>query len=257
MYNIRCENIYKIFKKYDELVFKYPKEIFMDINNYGDLRKDSKILEIGSGTGKATEGILDLNFNDVTCIELEYELGAYMDRKFNQNIDIYISSFEEWQNPTYKYHMIMCANSFHFLNPKIRLNKIKNTLKKDGVMALFWIFEKSADYKIKEKLNDIYNKINLKLFLNSYDSSLDNIFKIKKEIINKNIFYNFETKKYNWNKIYSVEEYIDMLNIDDMYYLLDDHIKKSLNIDIRNILKENNKKIQIDYEAILFLTKLI
>lgn len=257
MYNIRSGNIYKSFKEYDELISKYPKEIFVDINKYAHSDRNSKILEIGSGTGKATERMLDLKFNNITCIELEYELAAYMYRKFNGNINIDISSFEEWQGPKYKYDIIICANSFHFLDPKIRINKMKKILKKDGAIALFWTFEKISNNKISEEINNIYEKINYNLFFNNYDFFKENIFRIKNEIINKKTFYNFETKNYNWNKLYTVEEYINILNMNDIYYLLDESIKKTLHYDIRNILKGNNNIIKVNYQAILFLVKLI
>jgi ubiquinone/menaquinone biosynthesis C-methylase UbiE len=47
-------------KEYDKYRPSYPRELFSDIIKYSNIHKDSSILEIGCGTGQATQGFVDI-----------------------------------------------------------------------------------------------------------------------------------------------------------------------------------------------------
>jgi len=230
MYNIKSQSLDLVFEEYDKIISDYPIKVFWDIMSCANLKLNSNILEIGSGTGKATKRLLDLKFNNINCIEREYELAYYINKKFKDNINIYISSFEEWQVPNEKYDIIICANSFQYLNKDISMTKIQNILKKNGTLALIWTAYPSFNY------------------------SRDKIFNVKNDIVNNYKFCDLETKLYNWHKIYTEEEYIKFLNMQNYYYLLEEKKKKEIYYKATDDVKENNT-VKINYELVLFLLK--
>ncbi|WP_130806581.1 class I SAM-dependent methyltransferase [Senegalia massiliensis] len=230
MYNVKSQSLDRAFQEYDKLISDYPIKIFWDMMSCANLKLNSNILEIGSGTGKATKRLLDLKFNNINCIEREYELASYMDKKFRGNINIYISSFEEWQGPNEKYDIIICANSFQYLNRDISMTKIQSILKRQGTLALIWTSCPSFNY------------------------SRDKIFDVKNDIVNNYKFYDVETKIYNWHKIYTEEEYIKFLNMQNYYYLLEEKKKQEIYYKVIDNIKENNT-IKINYELVLLLLK--
>ncbi len=82
---------------YDRVRPDYPDALFDDLITATDLTQASRLLEVGSATGKATLPLVRRGF-DVTCIEPGHDLA----RIARQNLSGYAvrvieSRFEQWQ----------------------------------------------------------------------------------------------------------------------------------------------------------------
>ena len=117
----------------------YPTELIDDIVAISGSQSEAKILEIGSGTGKATRLFAQRGFS-ILCLEpgqnlievAKERLISYPRIRFER------SRFEEWEAGQRKFDLLISAQAFHWVPPKVRFVKAASVLKPHGHLALFW-----------------------------------------------------------------------------------------------------------------------
>ena len=115
----------------------YTKELHDKIQEYAALGTGSLLLEVGAGTGQATDLFLS-NEYEMDLIEISDEHVNYLKEKYAQNnITVHKSYFEEYQTDK-KYDLIYSATAFHWVEPEIGYQKTWDMLKDGGTLALFW-----------------------------------------------------------------------------------------------------------------------
>ena len=124
---------------YDKFRPTYGTKIFEDILSYGRIKKSSKILEIGCGTGNATLPMIRTGA-EVTAVEIGDNLSKYTAQKFSQysNFHVIHSAFEDFQAHA-KYDLIFAATAFHWIKPDRSYSKCKELLTAGGVSLYFGI----------------------------------------------------------------------------------------------------------------------
>ena len=87
----------KIPERFDKYRPRYCKELFQELEMVCGLKLGKKVLEIGPGTGQATEPVLKTGC-DYTAIELGENFTALMKDKFGcyQNFHIVNADFENY-----------------------------------------------------------------------------------------------------------------------------------------------------------------
>jgi SAM-dependent methyltransferase len=114
-----------------------PREVVDAVVAASAIRVDSRVLEIGCGTGQLSVSIADLGV-ELVAIELGPQLAALAARNLErfERARVVVSSFEEWQLPSRKFDAVMCANAFHWLRPEVRYSKCAAALRPGGVLAI-------------------------------------------------------------------------------------------------------------------------
>ncbi|MBS4537137.1 class I SAM-dependent methyltransferase [Clostridium sp. D2Q-11] len=255
MDKLKRKSSHNIFSEYDRLASEYPIDVFKDILKYSNCDKNDKILEIGCGTGKATEKLLQLGVTNITGIEIEYNLGTYLWKKFNKykKFNINISSFEDWEGVSLDYDIVLSVNAFHFIPPEIGYNKAYKYLKREGFIGLFWSMETPGNKELDIQLRKIYRKyvpglIDLKL-----PNLDDEIYNRKNEILNSNCFDNIKACKYSWHKEYTSDEYIKLLSTNPSYRLLDEEIRYKLFNEMIKTINQYGGSIDKNYSGVLLM----
>ncbi|MCL2386304.1 MAG: class I SAM-dependent methyltransferase [Defluviitaleaceae bacterium] len=147
----------EIVTKYDKVRWDYPAELFADIFAYAD---GKKAIEIGAGTGKATAPFLDAGY-DVTAVEMGENMADFLEEKFAayKNFAVVRSTFEAAQLERDSYDIIYAASAFHWVDAEIGCPKVFDSLKKDGVFALFRRNQGSLDdCELFEDIQAVYDK---------------------------------------------------------------------------------------------------
>ena len=123
---------------YDAIRPSYPAALIQDILDYAHPGFNPPLLEIGAGTGKATEAFLARNYS-IDAVELEASMAAHLSQKLDSpKLNLYVSPFETWAPPRTDYPLIYCAQAFHWLDKRIKFKKCRQILSSDGHLALFW-----------------------------------------------------------------------------------------------------------------------
>lgn len=248
---------YDIFEEYDKLAPDYPIEIFKNIQMYSKINNNTNILEIGCGTGKATKSLLELGYKNITGIEIEYDLSTYLWGKFKdyENFNINISSFEDWDGKMDLFDIIISINAFQYINPQIGYKKAYQYLKSNGSIALFYSIENPTFEIIDFKIREVYERFAPGLV----DLKLPKIKEIcerrRNDISKSEYFHSIKTEYYTWNKSYTSDEYIQLLDTNPSYRVLDKRAKYKLYDEISYIIKENNDMINKEYVGVLLLAK--
>ena len=129
--------------------------MFAELVSYADIKPGKKVLELGPGTGQATEPILNTGC-DYYAIELGGNLADMMKRKYGKvaNFDIVNDDFIIHDFGDQRFDMIYSAATIQWIPEDIAFQKTFDLLNPGGVLAMLLT---RADYKTPNE--ELYNKI--------------------------------------------------------------------------------------------------
>lgn len=117
----------------------YPQALFDKLVHDTKLTSTSRLLEIGPGTGQATEAMAKYGC-DITAIELgaglankaRSVLGGY------QNVKVFTGAYEDFRLPTSYFDLIYSATAFHWIHPEVRFQKSAQVLRPGGYLVIIY-----------------------------------------------------------------------------------------------------------------------
>jgi SAM-dependent methyltransferase len=122
---------------YDRVRPGYPDELFADLVAVAGLRRESRVLEVGCGTGQATRSLAAIGFA-VTAVEAGAEMAALARQRFAGfgNVEIETATFEDWDDRGRRFDVLVPAASWHWIDPAIGWQRAHDVLLAGGWMAL-------------------------------------------------------------------------------------------------------------------------
>jgi len=206
---------------YNEMRPKYDRSILDNIKKYVKLDETSEILEIGCGTGQATELFIPTKAK-IHCIDIGKELIKICNHKYSKydNIEFEVFQYEEYQSQL-KFDLVFSATAYHWVKQPASDKKTYEILKDDGVFALFRNYHINKNSYFYEDSQSIYEE---------YMGKKRNIESINYGIMNKELFSIVCDYEYYWDSYYSTEDYISLLSTysdhialepDKRYYLFE------------------------------------
>jgi trans-aconitate methyltransferase len=141
--------------QFDKYRPRYCAELFSDLIEYARIGPGKTVLEIGPGTGQATEPILDTGC-DYHAIELGENLYEMMKSKYGKypNFSIVNADFITHDFGSQRFDMIYSAATIQWIPEDIAFSKTYELLKPGGTLAMMMT---RGDYKTPNE--DLYNKI--------------------------------------------------------------------------------------------------
>ena len=124
--------------RYDRYRPLYPAAVFDAICAYQPLDAEAHLLEIGLGTGQATQPFLQRDYR-VTAVDPGDQLTAFAQQALAEypGFAVHTCTFEDFATSD-QFDLIYAATSFHWVDPAIGFTKIRNLLRPGGTVALFW-----------------------------------------------------------------------------------------------------------------------
>ncbi|HBP00004.1 MAG: Methyltransferase type 11 [Candidatus Uhrbacteria bacterium GW2011_GWF2_41_16] len=122
---------------YDLIRPHYPAELFDTIVKTADLQPDSKLVEIGPGTGQATIPFAERGY-EIIGIELGSALADVASKnteKYNK-VKIMTGAFEDVELPQSTFDLVYSATAFHWIKPEIKFSRPHKLLKNGGYLAI-------------------------------------------------------------------------------------------------------------------------
>jgi protein-L-isoaspartate O-methyltransferase len=97
---------------YDQARPGYPGQLFADLAQLAGLTPQSRVLEIGCGTGQATRPLAELGCT-LVAVELSPEMAAVARRNLHQfpNVTVEVCPFEEWTPPDTPFDLVLSATA--------------------------------------------------------------------------------------------------------------------------------------------------
>ena len=121
---------------YDRYRPRYPEALFDDIVRIADISAGSELIEIGAGTGIATEPLVRRGLS-VTAIEPSPEMAALAQAKLGDMASVFVGRFEDYSAPG-PVQLISAFNAWHWVDPEVGLNRVAELLGPCGFLALVW-----------------------------------------------------------------------------------------------------------------------
>jgi SAM-dependent methyltransferase len=117
----------------------YPAAVFDDLVELSGIPASGDILEIGSGTGKATLPLAERGFS-ILAIELGDNMAALARQKLAAypRVRINVGAFEDWPVPEQAFDLAVSASAWHWIDPAVGYAKVAHALRLGGALALMW-----------------------------------------------------------------------------------------------------------------------
>ena len=122
---------------YDRERPSYPAELIDAACTIGALAAESRVLEIGCGTGKLTEALVERGLV-VDAVDPGANMIAVARRRVRDSdrVDFHLARFEEVSLPEGFFDAVFSAAAFHWVDPKVGWAKAARSLRPGGMLAL-------------------------------------------------------------------------------------------------------------------------
>jgi len=190
----------------------YPAALFDELIAVAGLEPGDRLLEVGCATGKATLPLAERGFR-ITCVELGAALAAAAAANLaGYDVDVRTGQFEEFaaEEP---FALVYAATAWHWIDPAVRYELAWRALRPGGHLA-FWeamhVLAVDGD-PFFEELQAVYDEIGEGLpgdFVQPRPGSLPDQ---RADIEASGFFEVVAISQYDWEIVYTAEEYIELL----------------------------------------------
>ena len=209
----RREAFNEVAETYSRARPAYPAEMVDDLVSLARLRPGARVIEIGPGTGQATQALATHGL-DVTGVELGANLAEVARRNLSdfRNVRIVVSSYEQWKPGEANFDAVTAFTAFHWVDAEVRYEKSARLLRNDGILALvgtkhvlledddpFWI-EVQKDYDAVTPSDS-----------NGPPPHPDAVADLAEEIEASGYFRNAASRRYVWKMTHDADSYIALL----------------------------------------------
>lgn len=229
---------------------QYCEELFKEIISVSDLNSKKHVLEIGPGTGQATEPILKTGCN-YNAIELGENFTEYMKNKFGSysNFHIVNADFETYDFENQKFDLVYSAATIQWIPEEIAFSKVYNILKPGGILAMFMTCsdEKSANKELYSRIEQVYKE-------HFYVKQKYNC-KMQYENVMKYGFVNYKYQHWKKERILSADEYISYISTHCDHIILEEPNKSKFYEGVRKAIIDFGNAITIKDTIPLYLVQ--
>ncbi len=239
---------------YDKYRPNYPDELIEDVIHISGIQSEGRILEIGSGTGKATLQFAQRGYT-ILCLEPGQNLidVARKNLVSYPKVSFVKARFEKWKCDQDEFDLVISAQAFHWVPEEVRYEKTATVLKPQGYLAAFWNMSPGMEGKIRQELDQVYQKRARELVNNE---SFEQIIESREtSFLESPYFEKVVIKKYSWSARYSTNDYLGLLNTYSDHLRLSVHKRKKLLKDIGDAIERNRGFIEKPYIAVLFIAQ--
>jgi len=195
----------------------YPDDLFDDLVRYlragGQGAQGASVLEIGSGTGKATASLLDRGMI-VTGVEPGENMSRFLRRKFSDDSRFRVmhGRLEDVSLAADAFDAVVSATALHWVDPSVRLVKTQRVLREGGVLAVVDTNQiaSTVDRDFFERCFPIY----LRYRPDEQRTELpgaDITPSVLEEIVGSSMFASQQLHRYRWDQTYSTAAYADLV----------------------------------------------
>jgi SAM-dependent methyltransferase len=242
-----------IAEQYDTFRPSYPPAMIDFILSKSGISHPGRILEIGSGTGKATLPFAQRGYC-VQCIEPGESMAEVARRKLKQypGIQFSITSFEEWKGPEEHFDLVISGQAFHWIDPQIGYFKVHRLLKPGGWMALFWNMADENWEPVDDDVRRVYREYAPTL-TEDLPGTYESISKREGEIRASGFFDEITLERFPWSASYTTDEYLGQQSTKSDHIILSDEERSRLLAALAEVIDQNGGFIVRHSFAMLYM----
>ncbi len=243
---------------YDSIRPGYPPAAVTDVADYCGLSGDSRILEIGAGTGQAT-CIFARNGYSLTALEPSKAMAAIARRNLHGHpgVSILEQTFEDAELPEGELDLIFAAQSFHWVDTIAGFRKAHRALCEPGVLALFWNLNRSLCSPLQEAFTELYGRYfrGEPWFCMDTDR-LERSHRERQERIEASGLFCVALKRdYIWSRRITGKDYVRLLDSYSDHRLMPERRKRPLYCGILAAVDDQGGSMDLPYVTVSYLCK--
>lgn len=240
--------------EFDKWRPRYCDELFTDLIEYANLDSQKAALEVGLGTGQATEPILKTGCS-YQAIELGENFVEYTKDKFSSynNFRIINADFETYDFGSDRFDLLFSAAAFQWIPEKIGYSKAYNILKSNGTFAMFMMspdIQPGGGYTDEFLYSEI-QKVYAEYFYpeTNYTCNLDYDARAKYGFTDLECRYYYKTREYN------ADDYVSLIGTHSDHLALHEPYKSKFYAGIRDAILNAGNNIVLYDKITLYLAR--
>ena len=240
--------------QYDDARPSYPSAVVRRIIHRAELKADSRILEVGAGTGKASVLFAKRGYN-ILCIEPGVQMGEILRSKLAPypKAKVLTTTFEEWPEKRSQFDLVISAQAFHWIDPEVGYPKSAKALKPGGWIALFWNLPNDPEDGIYNEIQKVYRRAAPDMGRRQQNKSLTQEVEEMRERMATFGEYFPERFIYRtaWRKRYTAEAYLRLLGTYSDHIALPATRRQKLFDGIRRVIERHGDVHEKNYSTML------
>ena len=240
-------------EQFDAYRPRYCAELFADLIGYAEIGPDKTVLELGPGTGQATDPILKTGC-DYHAIELGEHLYEKMKEKYSSrpNFHIVNDDFITHDYGNQKFDMIYSAATIQWIPEAIAFTKTLDLLKPGGTLAMMLT---SDDYKTPNEA--LYNRIQEVYAKYFKPEATYNEMRAPFSYTNAPVYgyVDFERRDFHGQRVFTADEFVSYSGTHCTSLVIPEPYKTKFFNGLKEAVLEAENKIVFNDTYILYLTR--
>jgi len=234
----------------------YPDALFADVIDFAGLEAKDQVLEIGCGTGQATEGFARRSFS-VLALDPGAELIAVAQERLAEfpRVRLEQTTFEAWPGEPESFKLIFAAQSFHWVSPELRFARAAALLAPGGTLAVFGNVPMKPEPPLSDRFAGIYARHTPQLAGPPAEAWYLPDGPFAKELLQSDYFEEPVHRSYRWSRSHTAQSYIDLLQTLSSYRLLTEDQRETLLSELADAINGHGGVFELRYETHLYLAK--
>ena len=196
----------------------YPAQLYEDIRGLCGIGKESRLLEIGAGSGIATLELVKLG-GHVVAIEPGSHLAAIARKQTAKfpNVEVLEETFESFESSE-SFDAILAFTAYHWIDQGIGYQKVRDLLDDAGSLVLVWNSFFLSDSTVTVEVNRAYHEYLPDAYPNEStvgevnEGVLSKLHRREQEVVQNPLLYTVGIRKYYTAYNYTAEMYPKLLN---------------------------------------------
>ncbi|MCB0630635.1 MAG: class I SAM-dependent methyltransferase [Saprospiraceae bacterium] len=237
---------------YDAVRPLYPDELCTYLAQTGNWQAETRILEIGCGTGQLTRNLSKYNFQ-IHAIDIGEQLVS-LARKHcsgHHRTTFTVTPFEEFQATPGSFDTILAATSFHWLDADLRFTKTAELLREGGQLFIINNVSKHREQEgsLRQALDRVYEKVIPPDITKQYISLEKQSGNVEDEFAECPLFGPLQLYSHRHIHTLSSDDYLRLLNTFSYQHNLPEPVKSTLFQQIRQAVEDHGGLIHLPYET--------
>ncbi len=237
-------------EKFDRYRVRYSHELFAQFIAMAQITENSSVLELGPGTGQATDPILDIGC-DYHAIEIGNNFCQVLQRKYGNrsNFTLIHDDFITFDFGEQRFDTIYSAATIQWIPEEIAFSKTFALLKPGGMLAMMKL---QGDYKTSNEA--LYQRI---------QQVYDSWFKPNKPYDCKFVYENalnygfvdFRRQEFHGRRVLTTDDYINYCGTHSDHIILQEPYKSNFFTGLRNAVDDFGGKVVFDDTYVLMTAR--
>ncbi|MGH8980612.1 MAG: class I SAM-dependent methyltransferase [Acidimicrobiales bacterium] len=245
---------------YDQARPGYADAVVDSVLAYGGIAPARcEAVEIGAGTGKATEAFAARGIR-IRAIEPDPAMARVGARRCASypEVSFHQSSFEEWVGAAHSVDLVFSGQAWHWVRPEVRAKKAANLLRTPGTLACMWHrMEWADDDPLRAELLECYRATAPELLarrpsfpgVNRTDAAGDE----GEEITGSGCFTDVAVRHHRWREELSGDALVARLATQSDHRLAPEAVRRAVFGELRRIVAAHGGVISLHQDTVLVL----